>query len=35
MTKGKTIGEINTDGDYSKKLVFAVGVATALNGVIA
>ena len=35
MAKGKTIGETNTDGDYSEKLVFVVGVATTLNGVIA
>lgn len=35
MTKGKTIGETNTNGDYSGKLVFVVGVATTLNGEIA
>ena len=35
MTKGKTIGEINADGEESVKLVFIVGVATTLCGVIA
>jgi hypothetical protein len=35
MTKGTTIGETNTDGDYSEKLVFVVGAATTLNGAIA